>query len=72
MPNLWEETINEKGESSLKTHELKKISEGCENGKHHFVFSGGSLREAICNRCGTTVPFVLGYHKIEGGKISKV
>lgn len=72
MSNLWNETINEKGESSLKTHELRKVAEGCEEGKHHFVFSGGSLREAVCNKCQTTVPFVLGYHKIEDGKISPI
>lgn len=72
MNNLWSETINEKGESSIQIHELKKVLEGCEEGKHHFVFSGGSLREAVCNKCQTTVPFILGYHKIEDGKISKV
>lgn len=72
MSNLWQETIKDNGESSLKIHELRKVAEGCEEGKHHFVFSGGSLREAICSRCQTTVPFVLGYHKIENGKISKV
>lgn len=72
MSHLWDETIDEKGNSSLKTHELKTISVGCEEGKHHFVFSGGSLREVVCDRCQTTVPFVLGFHKIENGIISAV
>ncbi len=69
MSHLWDETIDEQGNSSLKTHELKTISVGCEEGKHHFVFSGGSLREAVCNKCQTTVPFVLGFHKIENGSV---
>ena len=72
MSNLWDETINEKGESSLKTHELKTLSVGCEEGKHHFVFSGGLLREAVCKNCQTIVPYILGYHTIVDGKLQSV
>lgn len=72
MNNLWQETIDKNGKSSLETHTLKKVYEGCEEGKHHFVFSGGSLREAVCTRCQTTAPFILGYHTIENGSVKKL
>ena len=72
MNNLWQETIDENGKSSLKEHTLKKVLEGCEEGKHNFVFSGGSLREAVCTKCLTTVPFVLGYHTIVDGSVKKL
>lgn len=70
--NLWDETIDKEGNSSLQIHEVKVLSVGCKPDEHFFVFTGGSRREAVCEKCKTITPFILGLHKIIDGKISTV
>jgi hypothetical protein len=70
MKNLWQETIDPiTGKSSLQTHEVKTLKVGCKENEHNFVFSGGSLREAVCSKCQLISSFILGYHDIKDGKI---
>jgi len=70
--DLWKETIDEDGKSSLQVHEVKTVSVGCKQGEHYFIFEGGSKREARCKNCPTVSSFVLGFHKIVDGKIVKM
>jgi len=72
MNNLWSETIDKDGNSSLQVHELRTVSTGCKQDEHYFVFTGGSKREARCKNCPTIAPFILGIHQIKDGKISRM
>ena len=70
--NLWEETIDNNGKSSLQLHEVKKIYEGCQEDSHYFVFDGNSRREAICKKCKLISLFIVGLHNIKDGKIYRM
>ena len=70
--NLWAETIDENGKSSIEIHEPKMISQGCRDNEHYFVFDGNAQREALCKNCKTISSFIVGLHKIKEGKITRV
>ena len=73
MPkNLWEETKDEEGNSSIQLHELRPVSTGCKPDEHYFEFIGGAKREARCKNCTIVTPFILGIHQIKDGKISRM
>lgn len=68
---LWEEWKNKKtGESTLKTHELKKVwsAEGCD---HYFEHETPSSRIIICNKCGLGKKYNLGIDELKKGKLIK-
>lgn len=70
--NLWAETIDQDGKSSIEIHEVKKISEGCRENEHYFIFDGNRSRDAICKKCKLISKFIVGYHNIKDGKIIKL
>lgn len=71
MANLWiEEKHPITGESSLKEHTVRVVQTWCRPEKHYFDQSE-DVRLATCTKCGYSTPFVIGYHKILDGKLSK-
>jgi hypothetical protein len=69
MNNLWTETINEKGESSLQSHTPKLVAKYCAFQDHVVDNDFPNSRVAVCKKCGKEIPLILGYHEIKDGKI---
>ncbi len=71
MANLWTETIDpESGRSSLQNHTVRLVQTWCKP-VDHFFDQSEDVRLASCTKCGYSVPFVIGYHQIKDGKLSK-
>lgn len=66
---LWTETIDKNGNSSIRLHQVKILSEGCKENNHFFEYDGNPQRDAICKHCKTISKFVVGLHTIKEGKI---
>lgn len=66
---LWEEHIDPRtGQSSLKVHNLTKISQ-FDTCDHYFEINGN---DAICKKCGLGQPIIVGKQFIKDGKIIKL
>lgn len=64
----WKDFVNqETGEHSVKEHELKLVKKWC--AVHRFGDQIPQNRELECLDCGQDVRFILGYHKLENGRI---
>jgi len=72
MTNLWTETIDSKGESSLKTHTPRVVSTHCAFQDHRVANEFPNSRIAVCTICGKEIPLILGFHEIKDGKILTV
>lgn len=70
MANLWTETVDQAGRSSLSNHTVRVVQTWCKASEHYFDQSD-DVRLATCRKCGYSVPFVIGYHQIKEGKLSK-
>jgi len=67
----WTELVDsETGKSSIQEHKLKVIWTGCKEDKHSFEFTGN--RELTCKRCGYVKNIIIGFEKLENGKVVKV
>lgn len=67
--DLWQETIDESGKSSIELHTPKVVQTWCNPTHHNFEFLGGNSRIAKCTICAHETPFIPGFHIIEKGKI---
>jgi len=72
MNELWTETINERGESSLQTHKPKVVAQFCRFQDHEVDNNFPNSRVVVCKKCGKEIPLILGFHEIRNGKILSV
>lgn len=71
MADLWKETINPNtGESSLQNHSVRVVQTWCKQ-KDHYFDQSDDVRLATCTQCGYSVPFVIGFHQIKDGHLTK-
>ena len=71
MAELWTEIINpDTGKSSLETHTLRVVKTWCKPTEHYFE-SSDDVRLVTCKNCDYSTPFVIGYHQLNSGKLSK-
>lgn len=71
MDSLWKEEVNpHTGKSSLQNHTVRVVQVWCKPKEHYFDQSD-DIRLATCTKCGYSVPFVIGYHEIKDGKLTK-
>lgn len=70
--NLWTETINERGESSLRTHKPRVVGQYCRFQDHEVDNEFPNSRVAVCKKCGKEISLILGFHEIKNGKILTV
>lgn len=66
----WIERVNEKGESSIQTHELKTVWKSCTKDDHYYELTGN--REVTCKKCGAIRQFVLGIEDLIDGSLVPV
>lgn len=72
VKGLWNEYVNDRGESSITTHELKTVWQSCPKGECYFELTDSARRECTCNKCGAIAYFVVGLQKLQDGKIISV
>lgn len=65
--DLWKETFNEKGESSIRYHTPKVVWVGCKAEEHDYRLINPRL--AQCKNCGNERTIIIGLHTVENGKI---
>lgn len=70
--SLWQETINENGQSSISVHKPKVIGKWCKFEDHVVDDEFPNSRIAVCKICGKQIPVILGYHAIKNGKLLTV
>ena len=66
---IWNEYIDESGNSTLQVHEPKKVWEAC---KKHFFVGVDNLGNLACRNCGFGQKIVWGIHILKKGKIIKL
>lgn len=69
VKGLWNEYINQDGESTVKQHELKTVWESCPPGECYFVLDNPRTRTCTCKKCGCHAAFVLGMQTLVDGEI---
>jgi len=71
MADLWTETKDPiTGRSSLSEHKVRLVQTWC-RASEHFFDQSEDVRLATCTKCGYSVPFVIGFHQIKDGKLTK-
>ena len=64
---IWQEHVNEHGESSIIEHNLKTLIEGCSN--HFWEVSDAQKHELACKNCKIGTYWNFGTHDLINGQL---
>lgn len=71
--NLWKEEENPvTGKSSITTHKLRIVKQGCKPNEHYYEISKDNNREVICQKCGLGANYIPGAHSLKNGRLTKI
>lgn len=69
VKGLWNEYVDDNGNSSYKEHTLKTVWQSCPKDECYFELTNSPQRECTCKKCGVITTFIVGLQTLRDGKI---